>query len=81
MDHEISFRAPDLAPTVLEQLPGVRSVSVDRDRTTLACDSQHVLTDLVRVFDQRAIEYSDVRTRSPGLEDLFLKLTGEEYEE
>ena len=64
----------------LERLPGVRNVADDDRRTVLACESQHVLTDLVRAFDRLGIEYSDVRTRSPGLEDLFLKLTGKEFE-
>jgi ABC-2 type transport system ATP-binding protein len=80
LDHEISFSAPGMDRSILESLSGVRGVSRSNGRTVLACDSQHVLTDLVRAFDTHRIEYADVRTRSPGLEDLFLKLTGEEFE-
>ena len=80
LDHEISFDAAGVDESTLSSLPGVRSTAMDGNRTVLACDSQHVLTDLVRLFDQKNISYSNVRTRSPGLEDVFLHLTGEEFE-
>jgi ABC-2 type transport system ATP-binding protein len=81
LDHEISFEAPDINRSSLEQLPGVRRVSQDDSRITLACESQHVLTELVRLFDRQEVDYTNVRTRSPGLDELFLHLTGEEFDQ
>jgi len=80
LDHEISFEASGLDESRLSLIPGVRRVHRDGTRIVLACDSQHVLTDLVRVFDTEDIPYTNVRTRSPGLEDVFLHLTGEDIE-
>ncbi|MCK4515296.1 MAG: ABC transporter ATP-binding protein [Spirochaetaceae bacterium] len=80
LDHEISFEAPGLDESRLLMIPGVRSVHRDDTRIVLACDSQHVLTDLVRLLDREDISFANVRTRSPGLEDVFLHLTGEEFE-
>jgi ABC-2 type transport system ATP-binding protein len=80
LDHEISFEAEGLDENSFSGMSGVRGVSRNDARITLACDSQHVLTDLVRLFDKKDIAYSNVRTRSPGLEDVFLHLTGEEFE-
>ena len=80
LDHEVSFEATGLDKRVFERLDGVRRVKQERGRTVLACDSQHVLADLVRLFDREGAEYSNVRTRSPGLEDVFLHLTGEEMD-
>lgn len=80
LDHEISFEAPELDESGLSLIPGVRRVNRDGTRIVLACDSQHVLTDLVRLLDKKDISYTNVRTRSPGLEDVFLHLTGEELE-
>jgi ABC-2 type transport system ATP-binding protein len=80
LDHEISFEAAGLDGATLSAIAGVRGVCRDGSRIVLACDSQHVLTDLVRLFDRRDVAYTNVRTRSPGLEDVFLNLTGEELE-
>ena len=80
LDHEISFEASGIDESTLLAIPGVRRVQRNGTRIVLACDSQHLLTDLVRLFDREEISYTNVRTRSPGLEDVFLHLTGEEFD-
>lgn len=81
LDHEISLRVSGVADAELVSLPGVRRVGADEGRTILYCDSQHVLAALVQLLESRNADYSDVRTKSPGLEEVFLHLTERESAE
>ena len=80
LDHEISFSSNGIDLAALERLDGVRRVNVDNDRISLGCSSQHVLAGLIGYLESRNTEYRDVQTRSPGLEDLYLTLTGKGVE-
>ena len=72
----VSLQVTGVSESELARLPGVRRVGSDADRTILFSDSQHVLAPLVQLLEKRGADYSDVRTRSPGLEEVFLHLTG-----
>lgn len=88
LPHEISFEADDgsdggadrdVVAALAESVSGVRSAERSSEqsggRIVLQCDSQSVLADLIRFLDARSVSYKNVRTKSPGLDELFLKLT------
>lgn len=95
LDHLVSFEVDDDGPPpaedrdarrtagLLEELDGVagvRRAEREGERVRLYCDSQHVLAAVVLFLEKRGVTYRNVRTSSPGLEDVFLYLTGDAYQ-
>lgn len=75
LEHEISLLAPQADLASIRAIKGVRSAELKGDRIVVRCASQHLLAQIVLLLERAKIEYRNVRTRSPGLEEVFLALT------
>jgi ABC-2 type transport system ATP-binding protein len=70
------------SPVILEELDGITRVESRGDRTVVygsANSSQlsaSIVTRVVNVLSEAGIQFSDLRTEHPDLEDVFLTLTG-----
>lgn len=70
------------SPAILEELDGITRVESRGDRTVVygsANGSQlsaSIVTRVVNVLSEAGIQFSDLRTEHPDLEDVFLTLTG-----
>lgn len=80
MDTMISFETQDEIGMVLEKLPGVNRVEQEHEQVRLYSQKE-VLTDLILLLREHAVEYRKINISRPGLEDAFLQLTGKEWKE
>ena len=81
--HEVRFRLPDGAAVGgLEDLPAVTSATVvDGERVSLrSTDASETLRGLIDWARRQAIELAGLEVTSATLEDVFLSLTGKEFE-
>lgn len=81
MDTMISFETQDEIGMVLEKLPGVNRVEQEHEQVRLYSQKEDVLTDLILLLREHAVEYRKINISRPGLEDAFLQLTGKEWKE
>jgi ABC-2 type transport system ATP-binding protein len=79
LDHIVSFDSRDPRARGLEEVEGVRRVETRTGRATVHTDSQRVLSRVVLYLEHQSIGYDNLSSRSPGLEDVFLDLTGEQF--
>jgi ABC-2 type transport system ATP-binding protein len=79
LDHFVSFESADPKVQGLEGVEGVRRVESGDGRVLVRTDSQRVLSRVVLFLEHQSVSYDDLSSRSPGLEDVFLDLTGEEF--
>ncbi len=69
-------------PQVLEDLTGVKRVESQGDKTVVYGQangspvSASIVTEVVNTLSESGIQFSDLRTEHPNLEDVFLTLTG-----
>ena len=59
-----------------EALSGVEHVEYRRDRVTVSGTGKQLTGRVVNALDESGIEFDDLRTEQPNLDDVFLSLTG-----
>jgi hypothetical protein len=61
---------------VLEALPGVELVERRQDRVIVSGSGKQFISRVVNALEESGIDFDDLRTEQPNLEDVFLSLTG-----
>jgi ABC-2 type transport system ATP-binding protein len=88
----VEFRLPDLEAAglaeqeavleLLRGLNGVKQVDQRKEVYVLYTDKmQSTLTDWIGRAEERALKFSDLRTRTATLEDVFIHMTGRSLRE
>jgi ABC-2 type transport system ATP-binding protein len=72
----ISFTAAGINLQMLNNLQGVQEVRANNDEITILGTGSKLLNNLLNFLQEQGIAYRDLKTKSPNLEDVFLKLTG-----
>jgi ABC-2 type transport system ATP-binding protein len=86
-DHVVEFTVNDPAEAAtltarLEQIPGVADVERHASRFRLSVDQLHRAVPLIlAALQQSSIEIRDLSTRHASLEDVFVQITGRQFEE
>jgi ABC-2 type transport system ATP-binding protein len=62
-------------------IPGVESVDRRGQEITIRGIGHGLVTAVIQCLSQHRIQVTDFRTEHPGLEDVFLKLTGHSVRE
>jgi len=60
----------------LEALPGVELVERRQDRVIVSGSGKRFISRVVYALEDNGIDFDDLRTEQPNLEDVFLSLTG-----
>ncbi len=60
----------------LEALPGVEFVERHQDRVIVSGSGKQFISRVVNALEDSGIDFDDLRTEQPNLEDVFLSLTG-----
>ena len=60
----------------LEALPGVEFVERRQDRVIVSGSGKRFISRIVNALEDNGIDFDDLRTEQPNLEDVFLSLTG-----
>ncbi|TET96425.1 MAG: ABC transporter ATP-binding protein [Anaerolineales bacterium] len=60
----------------LEALPGVELVERRQDRVIVSGSGKRFISRVVNALEDSGIDFDDLRTEQPNLEDVFLSLTG-----
>ena len=81
LDHLVSFESTDAGAEGLREVDGVRRVDVADGRVNVYAESQRILSRVVLYLEHHSVRYDNLRSRNPGLEDVFLELTGERFVE
>lgn len=72
---EISFESDSAVPAaLLQSLPGVRDVRIDRHRTVVRGDDE-TAQSLIGALAANGITIRHLRITAPSLDDAFLRLT------
>jgi ABC-2 type transport system ATP-binding protein len=73
---EVCFTGTAPAPKELNSLPGVTQIEADDRVFRLYTSSPgHVLTHIIRLADRKGLEITDICSRKPSLEEVFLYMT------
>ncbi len=85
-EHVVEFTLADPRSTamteVLERLPGVAGVSQQDSRWRIRVDQLHrVLPQILAALAEHSYELHDLATRQATLEDVFVQITGREFED
>ena len=81
LDTVISFETAEPTAALLEKLPGVNKVEKDHHQVRVYSQKEDLLTDLILLLREHAVEYKKINITRPGLEDAFLQLAGKEWKE
>lgn len=81
-EQRLVFTLPEnqSAPT-LTDLPQVQRVEQVGDRVVVYGHGQRFASTVVGALEDAAVDFVDLRTEQPNLEDVFLSLTGRELRE
>ncbi|TFH36447.1 MAG: ABC transporter ATP-binding protein [Anaerolineales bacterium] len=60
----------------LERIPGVTRVEIEGDRLTVHGSGERFISSIVSALEDQKVEFRDLRTEQPTLEDVFLHMTG-----
>ncbi|HUS83502.1 MAG TPA: ABC transporter ATP-binding protein [Anaerolineales bacterium] len=60
----------------LEALPGVEHVERGQDRVIVSGSGKRFISMVVNALEDSGVDFDDLRTEQPNLEDVFLSLTG-----
>ena len=78
-DNRIIFTAAGpFAVEIVQQIPGVMRVEHIGEQIVVYGQKERLLSGVVTALETNGINYSDLRTERPTLEDVFLALTGRE---
>lgn len=77
-ENAIEFKTEQVhSEAIFNQIKGVQKVVISHDFVTLySTDLQETLIDLLQTTSEQGIVFSDLKTRTATLEDVFLHLTG-----
>jgi len=64
-----------------ESMPGVTRVEVEGDRVTVQGSGERFISSVVSALEDHKVEFRDLRTEQPTLEDVFLQMTGRKMRE
>jgi ABC-2 type transport system ATP-binding protein len=82
VEKRLVFTVPDQAETpTLEEIPLVNRVDRIGDRIVVYGHGDRFASTVVRALEDAALDFLDLRTEQPNLEDVFLNLTGREMRE
>ncbi|MEF3245233.1 MAG: ABC transporter ATP-binding protein [Caldisericaceae bacterium] len=77
---EIVFTSERVDFEKLEKLKNVKKVEKHNGEVHVLGEGNNILSEVIDFLQKEGIKYSDLRVKSSGLEDVFLKLTGSEFE-
>lgn len=76
-DKRVSFRNGKGHEQIqLERIPGVTRVEIEGDRLTVHGSGERFISSIVSALEDQKVEFRDLRTEQPTLEDVFLHMTG-----
>jgi len=82
VEKRLVFTVPDKSQTPkLEAIPLVNRVDRIGDRIVVYGHGDRFASTVVRALEDAALDFLDLRTEQPNLEDVFLNLTGREMRE
>lgn len=81
IEEMISFETNFVDIEKLKKIKGVNNVFVKDKEVILFGKSEDLLKDLVIYLYSEKIDFRNLKTKKPNLEDTFLKLTGRHYQE
>ena len=82
VEKRLVFTVTDNTPIPsLEQIPLVTRVDRIGDRIVVYGHGDRFASTVVRALEDEALDFLDLRTEQPNLEDVFLNLTGREMRE
>jgi ABC-2 type transport system ATP-binding protein len=76
--NRVVFAAEGDVAALMQGVEGVRIVETIGDRTIVGGDGDMLVVNVVTALVKAGIRFRDLRTEQPKLEDVFLKLTGQE---
>ncbi len=81
LEDSIVFEGENLNQEDLRKIKGVSRVFIENDRVTIYGKGEDLLKNVVDYLYMKKINYKNLKTKSPNLEDIYLSLTGKKYEE
>jgi len=82
VEKRLVFTVPETAETPpLEEIPLVNRVDRIGDRIVVYGQGDRFASTVVRALEDADLDFRDLRTEQPNLEDVFLSLTGREMRE
>jgi ABC-2 type transport system ATP-binding protein len=82
VEKRLVFTVPDRSETpALEDIPLVNRVDRIGDRIVVYGHGDRFASTVVRALEDAGLDFLDLRTEQPNLEDVFLNLTGREMRE
>lgn len=81
VSQKITFASVAPRVELLQALAGVRRIAEENGRVTLWGTGKNLLRDVVVCITDNDIPFEDLHSSNPGLEDVFLKLTGTRMED
>jgi ABC-2 type transport system ATP-binding protein len=77
VDRRVVFRVPENAPPVAwDSVPGIRRVETGGERVVVEGGGDRFVSRVVMALEAEHVDFRDLRTEQPTLEDVFLHLTG-----
>jgi len=81
-ENRLVFTLPEnQAPPALADLPQVRRVEQFGERVVVYGHGERFASSVVSALEDAEVDFLDLRTEQPNLEDVFLSLTGQEMRE
>ncbi len=78
---KITFEAENLNYDELEKILGVSKVVFEDNKVTIYGKGEDLLKNIVDYLYLKKVNFKNLKTKSPNLEDIYLFLTGKKYEE
>jgi ABC-2 type transport system ATP-binding protein len=77
----ITFEAENLNYDELEKILGVSKVVLEDNKVTIYGKGEDLLKNVIDYLYLKKVNFKNLKTKSPNLEDIYLFLTGKKYEE
>ncbi|MBC7194286.1 MAG: ABC transporter ATP-binding protein [Caldisericia bacterium] len=81
LEDSIVFEVENLNQEELEKIKGVSRVFIENNKVTIYGKGEDLLKNVVDYLYIKKINFKNLKTKSPNLEDIYLSLTGKKYEE
>ena len=76
MSQKISFTSKKISKEALEGIPGITHLTENNGAFNLYGNGKNLERDVVVYITEHNIDFEDLSCTKPGLEDVFLKITG-----
>jgi ABC-2 type transport system ATP-binding protein len=76
----ITFEAENLNYDELEKILGVSKVVLEDNKVTIYGKGEDLLKNVIDYLYLKKVNFKNLKTKSPNLEDIYLFLTGKKYE-